>query len=70
MHTNHYIAGYEAMEQRGKLTAAQINDLIQSRRMSLSLGRGFGETVESFLARNPLIAEFEEWASKRKRAYE
>jgi len=65
MHTNHYIAGYEEMEQRGKLTATQINELIQSRRMSLSLGRGFGETVKSFLARNPLIAEFEEWAGKR-----
>jgi len=65
MHTNYYIAWYEEMEQRGKLTATQINDLIQGRRMSLSLGRGFGETTKSFLARNPLIAEFEEWASKR-----
>lgn len=57
--TNYYIETIKKHEAKwGKESAIQR----ASRWLcSLTLGREFGETVESYNARNPQIAEFDIW---------
>jgi len=59
MQTNHYIAEITKTEQ--KYGRAKAIERASRWLCSLCLGRDFGETADSYYARNPDIAEFSAW---------